>query len=120
MVLKSIVALVWTIVFAVFYNQRWVQRNHDVRWLREANRRLVNYLKVSLVFIMPELLTLLLFILPWVRNFVEKRNWIIFHVLTWWFQTQQFVCRGLREGLFHNILYAMFWVGLLLVKFSFS
>ena len=86
MVLKSIVALVWTIVFVVFYSQRWVQRNHDLRWSREANRRLVNYLKVSLVFIMPELLTFLLFFLPWVRNFVEKINWRIFHVLTWWFR----------------------------------
>ena len=72
MVLKSIVALVWTIVFVVFYSQKWAQRNHDLRWSREANRRLVNYLKVSLVFIMPELLTLLLFVLPWVRNFAEK------------------------------------------------
>ena len=72
MVLKSIVALVWTIVFVVFYSQRWDQRNHDLRWSREANRRLVNYLKVSLVFITLELLTLLLFVLPWVRNFAEK------------------------------------------------
>jgi len=120
MVLKSIVALVWTIIFAVFYSQMWAQRNHDLRWSREANRRLVNYLKVALVFITPELLALLLFVLPWVRNFVEKSNWRIFHVLTWWFQTRLFVGRGLREGLLHNISYALFWVGLLLAKFSFS
>ena len=119
MVLKIYVALVWTIVFAVFYSHRWAQRNHDLRWSREANKRLVNYLKVALVFIMPELLALLLFVLPWVRNFAEKSNWRIFHVLTWWFQTQQFVSCGLREGLFHNISYAMFWVGLLLANFSF-
>ena len=31
MVLKSIVELVWTIVFVVFYSQRWAQRNHDLR-----------------------------------------------------------------------------------------
>ena len=86
MLLKSIVALVWTIVFAIFYSKRWAQRYHDLRWSREANRILVNYLKVSLVFIMPDLLTLLLFVLPWVRNFAEKRNWIICHVLTWWFR----------------------------------
>ena len=86
MVLKIIVALVWTIVFDMFYSQRWAQKNHDLRWSREANRISINYLKVSLVFIMPELLTLLLFVLPWVRNFVEKSNWRIFHVLMWWFR----------------------------------
>ena len=81
MVLKIVVALVWTIVFTMFYSQRWAERNHDLRWSREANKRLVNYLKVSLVFIMPEILALLLFVLPWVRNFAKKRNWIIFSCL---------------------------------------
>eukprot|EP01018_Ginkgo_biloba_P014079 Gb_29725 [translate_table: standard] len=120
MVLKSIVALVWIIVFAVLYSRIWAQRNHDFRWSGEANRRLLDYLKAALVFITPELLALLLFVLPWVRNFVEKTNYRIFHVLTWWFQTRMFVGRGLREGIFDNILYTLFWVGLLLAKFSFS
>eukprot|EP01018_Ginkgo_biloba_P024102 Gb_37962 [translate_table: standard] len=120
MVLKSVVATVWTVVFAVLYSRMWDQRNHDLRWSGEANRRLVNYLEAALVFITPELLALLLFILPWVRNFMEKTNWRLFHVLTWWFQTRTFVGRGLREGLFDNISYTLFWVALLAAKFSFS
>ncbi|GLJ16179.1 hypothetical protein SUGI_0270170 [Cryptomeria japonica] len=120
MVLKTIVAMVWTIVFSVFYSRMWDQRNHDFRWSDEANRRLLIYLKTALVFIIPELLALLLFILPWVRNYVEISNWRIFNVLTWWFETRLFVARGLREGVVQNFFYTLFWVVLLLAKFSFS
>lgn len=43
-------------------------------------------LYAAAVFIVPEALALLLFIIPWVRNFVENSQWRIFHLLTWWFQ----------------------------------
>eukprot|EP00252_Welwitschia_mirabilis_P010583 TRINITY_DN2391_c0_g1_i1.p1 TRINITY_DN2391_c0_g1~~TRINITY_DN2391_c0_g1_i1.p1 ORF type:complete len:1782 (+),score=270.87 TRINITY_DN2391_c0_g1_i1:159-5504(+) len=120
MVLKSLVALTWTVVFAVFYSSMWAQRNHDLRWSDEANRRLEIYLKICLVFILPEILALILFIFPWVRNFIEKRNWRIFYLLTWWFQSRLFIGRGLRESLFYSVAYTLFWVALLLAKFSFS
>ncbi|KAH7651839.1 callose synthase protein [Dioscorea alata] len=120
MVLKSLVATGWTIAFGVLYARAWDQRNHDRRWSPTANQRLVNFLMAAGVFILPELLALLLFILPWVRNFLEKTNWRIFYALTWWFQSRTFVGRGLREGLIDNIKYALFWVLLLAVKFIFS
>jgi len=120
MLLKIIVAVVWTILFAVLYSRMWEQRNHDFKWSADANRRLLNYLETALAFIAPELLAVLLFIVPWVRNFMEKTNWRFFHVLTWWFQSRMFVGRGLREGIFDNISYSLFWVILLAAKFSFS
>ncbi|XP_031091748.1 callose synthase 12 [Ipomoea triloba] len=120
MVLKAIVSAGWIVVFGVFYGRIWTQRNNDRGWSGEANRRVVNFLEVSLVFLAPEILALAFFILPWVRNFLENTNWKIFHLLLWWFQSRTFVGRGLREGLVDNIKYSLFWVLVLVTKFTFS
>lgn len=120
MVLKSIVAAVWVILFGAIYSRIWVQRNRDRRWSPAANARLVTFVEVALAFILPELLALVLFIIPWIRNFLENTNWKIFYALTWWFQSRSFVGRGLREGLVDNIKYSLFWVVVLATKFLFS
>ncbi|KAJ1389752.1 Glycosyl transferase, family 48 [Sesbania bispinosa] len=41
MVLKSIVAAGWIVVFGVFYGRIWTQRNHDRRWSPAANTRVI-------------------------------------------------------------------------------
>ncbi|KAG7988114.1 hypothetical protein I3843_03G171400 [Carya illinoinensis] len=120
MVMKSVVAAAWIVVFGVFYGRIWSQRNADRRWSPEANRRVVTFLEVALVFVLPELLAVALFILPWLRNFLEETNWRIFYMLSWWFQSRAFVGRGLREGLVDNIKYTLFWVVVLATKFCFS
>ncbi|GMG98580.1 hypothetical protein Nepgr_000420 [Nepenthes gracilis] len=120
MVLKAVVATVWMIVFGVFYARIWSQRNHDGKWTNAANQRIKTFLEVALVFILPEILALVLFIIPWVRNFIEGTNWRIFYMLTWWFQSRAFVGRGLREGLADNVKYTLFWIVVLATKFCFS
>lgn len=120
MVMKSIVAAVWILVFGVFYGRIWSQRNKDRGWTTAANNRVLHFLEVSLVYIVPELLALALFVVPWIRNFVEEKNWRIFYMLSWWFQSRIFVGRGLREGLVDNIKYTLFWILVLATKFSFS
>lgn len=120
MVLKSVVSAGWIVVFGAFYARIWSQRNADRGWSAATNRRIVNFLEVALVFIAPEILALALFILPWIRNFLEKTNWRIFYMLSWWFQSRTFVGRGLREGLVDNIKYTFFWVMVLATKFAFS
>lgn len=64
----------------------WWQRNIDRYWTVYANNRLHIYLYIAAAFISPEVLAIVLFILPWVRNFIETSNWKILHILTWWFQ----------------------------------
>ncbi|KAK4484453.1 hypothetical protein RD792_007036 [Penstemon davidsonii] len=120
MVLKSVVAAGWIVVFGVFYGRIWSQRNSDRGWSGAANRRVVNFLEVVVAFLAPELLALALFVLPWVRNFLENTNWKIFYLLSWWFQGKIFVGRGLREGLVDNIKYSLFWIVVLATKFVFS
>lgn len=120
MVLKSMVAVTWTTVFGVFYGLIWLQKNSDGRWSDSANEKIIMFLKAGLVFVTPELLALILFIIPWLRNFIEESNWPILYIFTWWFHTRIFVGRGLREGLVDNIKYTFFWVLVLISKFSFS
>lgn len=120
MVMKIVVAATWIIVFGVFYGRIWSQKNRDRGWSSEANNRILVFLEVALVFVLPELLALALFIIPWIRNFLENTNWRIFYVLMWWFQSSSFVGRGLREGLVDNIKYSLFWVLVLATKFAFS
>ncbi|KAJ0428307.1 putative 1,3-beta-glucan synthase [Helianthus annuus] len=120
MVLKIVTSVVWIIIFLVFYTRMWSQRNNDGRWTSAANNRVVNFLEVVFVFILPEILALVLFIIPWVRNFLENTNWRVFYIITWWFQSKAFVGRGLREGLVDNIKYSLFWIAVLATKFTFS
>ncbi|CAA0825289.1 Callose synthase 11 [Striga hermonthica] len=120
MVLKSVVALTWGIVFGVFYGRIWSQRDLDRQWSYEANQRILVFLQAALVFVMPELLALLLFILPWIRNVIEEADWPILYVATWWFHTRTFVGRGVREGLIDNLRYGGFWILVLASKFAFS
>ncbi|KAL6573993.1 Callose synthase 11 [Orobanche hederae] len=120
MVLKSLVALTWGILFGVFYGMIWSQKNSDGLWSHEANQRIFTFLKAALVFVIPELLALTLFLLPWIRNLIEEADWKILYIITWWFQTRSFVGRGVREGLVDNIRYALFWIIVLASKFSFS
>lgn len=120
MVLKGLVALTWTVVFAVFYGQIWIQKNSDQIWSTEANRKIVVFLKTALVFIIPELLALTLFVLPWIRILIEELDWSVIYVFTWWFHTRIFVGRGVREGLVNNIKYALFWAVVVITKICFS
>ncbi|XP_047318610.1 callose synthase 12-like [Impatiens glandulifera] len=116
LVLKIMVAAGWIIVFSVFYSRIWKQKKLG----RQARNSIVNFLEVVVVFLVPEILALAFFIIPWIRNLAENKNWRIFYFLTWWFQSRTFVGRGLREGLVDNIKYSLFWVAVLITKFAFS
>ncbi|KAL9322460.1 hypothetical protein ACSQ67_010513 [Phaseolus vulgaris] len=120
MILKAVVAAAWFVVFFIFYRKIWEQRRSDGNWSVEANKQLVNFLEIVFIFMIPELLALVFLILPWVRNFIENKDWCLFYVLSWWFQGRTFVGRGLSEGLMDNIRYTLFWAVVLASKFCFS
>ncbi|CAN0924654.1 Callose synthase 11 [Linum grandiflorum] len=115
MSLKFVVSVAWTVVFSVFYALIWRSSSRA-----EVDRRVLTFLQAVFVFVIPELLAILLFILPWVRNAIEEWDWSIIYLFTWWFHTRTFVGRGLREGLLDNIKYTIFWILVLASKFVFS
>ncbi|CAI0457507.1 unnamed protein product [Linum tenue] len=115
MSLKFVVAVAWTVVFGVFYGMIWRSGSSN-----EADQRITMFLQAVLVFVIPELLAILLFILPWIRNAIEEWDWSFVYLFTWWFHTRTFVGRGLREGLVDNVKYTVFWILVLASKFVFS
>ncbi|KAL1188358.1 Callose synthase 12 [Cardamine amara subsp. amara] len=120
MLMKVIAATVWIIAFIVLYTNIWKQKRQDRQWSKAANTKIYQFLYAVVFFLVPEILALALFIIPWIRNFLEETNWKIFFALTWWFQGKSFVGRGLREGLVDNIKYSTFWIFVLATKFTFS
>ncbi|KAE9594991.1 hypothetical protein Lal_00041226 [Lupinus albus] len=120
MVLKTMVAITWTVLFGVFYVLIWSKKGSSRRWSDAENQRIITFLKIVFVFLIPEQLSLVLFIVPWLRNLIEELNWRVVYLLTWWFHTRIFVGRGVRQGLVDNIKYTVFWVAVLAAKFSFS
>ncbi|KAK8529605.1 hypothetical protein V6N13_102510 [Hibiscus sabdariffa] len=119
MVLKMVVSAAWIVIFAVCYARIW-QNNHSKRWTVEADGRVRLFLKIAFAYVLPELLALTLVVTPWMRNFIEQRNWKILDLLFWWFQSKSFVGRGLREGLVYYIKSTLFWAPVLATKFAFS
>ena len=120
MLLKGLAAIAWIIVFSIFYARIWSQKKSDGFWSDEANGEIFLFLRAVFAFLIPEMLALLLFVLPWIRNGLEELDWKVLYLFTWWFHTRMFIGRGLREGLIDNIKYSIFWVAVLAAKFSFS
>ncbi|WJX26616.1 Callose synthase 11 [Trifolium repens] len=120
MVLKTMVAITWTVLFGVFYGLIWLEKGSHRNWSDAANQRITTFLKIVFCFLIPEMLSCVLFVLPCLRNFIEESDWSIVYLLTWWFQTRIFVGRGVRQGLLDNVKYTIFWIGILASKFSFS
>ncbi|KAG0619713.1 hypothetical protein M758_4G159300 [Ceratodon purpureus] len=120
MVLKLLIAATWAVLFIIYYRRMWWQRNIDQYWTDIAYGKMYEFLYIAAAFLAPEVLAILLFIVPWLRNYVETSSWKIFHLLTWWFQTRGYVGRGLREGIVDNVKYTLFWTGVLTSKFAFS
>ncbi|XP_022722477.1 callose synthase 12-like [Durio zibethinus] len=120
MVLKILVAAAWTYAFMICYRRIWMQRNYDKHWSDEANKRVIFFLWLAFLYVLPEVLELPLFFLPCIRRFIEHRNWRIFYLISWWFHGNCFIGQGLREGLVDTIKYILFWVVVLSTKFAFS
>ncbi|KAL2341896.1 hypothetical protein Fmac_009836 [Flemingia macrophylla] len=120
MALKSMVAIMWTVLFSVFYGLIWLEKGSSSTWSDDANQRIFTFLKAVFVFLIPELLALVLFVVPWLRNMIEESDWRIVYMLTWWFHTRIFVGRAVRQALIDNVKYTVFWVLVLASKFSFS
>lgn len=64
----------------------WNSRHQDHAWSGAANALFNKYIYTVAFFVLPEALALSLFIIPFVRNTVEKSRFRVFYYLTWWFQ----------------------------------
>ncbi|KAH7422298.1 hypothetical protein KP509_12G002500 [Ceratopteris richardii] len=120
MVFKIVVASIWTLLFALLYRKAWDRRGVEGGWFNEADAAFRQLVIAAALFILPELFSIILLLLPWLGNPIERSEHRVSRALTWWFYSPCFVGRGLREGLWDNIKSALYWGIVLVTKFSFS
>lgn len=87
----------------------WAERDRAGSWTHSALQRLYVYLGLAGVFILPEVLALVLFIIPWVRNALETSDWRIFTLITWWFEVRVQLDKTFSLYWMHRCIWRFWW-----------
>ncbi|OMP07652.1 Glycosyl transferase, family 48 [Corchorus olitorius] len=120
--LKLVVASIWVVVLLVGYSTS-MKSPTGLKFLDHLtgdayNQSLYNYLVV--LYLIPDVLSIILFLLPPLREKLELSNWTIINIVMWWSQPKAYVGRGMHVGIFSLLKYAIFWILVLSVKLAFS
>ncbi|KAI3719792.1 hypothetical protein L6452_20697 [Arctium lappa] len=121
--LKVTVATFWVVILPIGYSSSVLNPTGLVRlfstlggtWRKQS---LYNYLVA--IYLTPNILSSLLFLLPPMRRSMERSNWRMIVFLMWWAQPKLYVGRGMHEDMFSLLKYTLFWMLLLISKFAFS
>ncbi|CAM8876312.1 unnamed protein product [Rhodiola kirilowii] len=124
-ILKIIVSVTWAVVLVLCYFSSFpvsipAQLKDVLSFLPQAKKIPALYLMAIAIYIIPNVLTALLFIFPMLRRWIENSDWIIIRFLLWWSQPRIYVGRGMHESQLQLIKYTFFWLLLLSSKLSFS
>ncbi|KAH6557053.1 hypothetical protein KP509_1Z138200 [Ceratopteris richardii] len=121
---KLAVAIAWVIVLPICYAHSWETQNGIVKvikdWLNQTGKIPSLYITAVIIYLLPNVLSALLFLLPFLRRWIENSNCWIFNALLWWSQPRLYIGRGMHEGPFALFKYTIFWIVLLIGKFLFS
>ncbi|XP_076950819.1 callose synthase 7-like [Bidens hawaiensis] len=122
-ILKLVVSGFWVVIFPVCYSRSVPNPTGLVRFFSTLGgnwreQTLYNYLIA--IYLIPNILAVLLFLLPPIRRHMERSNWRIVTLLMWWAQPKLYVGRGMHEDIFSLFKYTLFWIMLLISKFAFS
>ncbi|CAI9089021.1 OLC1v1023506C1 [Oldenlandia corymbosa var. corymbosa] len=121
--LKFAMAAFWVVLMPVAYSRSVDNPTGLVRffsslggsWLHQS---LYNYCVV--LYLIPNILAVILFLVPYLRKTLERSNSFIFIALMWWAQPKLYVGRGMHEDMFSLLRYTLFWILLLISKLAFS
>ncbi|GAV58897.1 Glucan_synthase domain-containing protein/DUF605 domain-containing protein/FKS1_dom1 domain-containing protein [Cephalotus follicularis] len=123
-ILKIIVSLAWVIILPLFYLNSFSVAPGRIKdmlsFLRQVKGIPPLYIMAVVIYMLPNLLTAVLFIFPMLRRWIENSDWHIIRFLLWWSQPRIYVGRGMHESQFALIKYTLFWVLLLCSKFAVS
>ncbi|CAM8881816.1 unnamed protein product [Rhodiola kirilowii] len=95
-VLKIIVSVTWAVVLVLCYFSSFpvsipAQLKDVLSFLPQAKKIPALYLMAIAIYIIPNVLTALLFIFPMLRRWIENSDWIIIRFLLWWSQIKPLV-----------------------------
>ncbi|KAK8274813.1 hypothetical protein V6Z12_D10G096300 [Gossypium hirsutum] len=121
--LKLIMGAIWVVILPIGYSISVKNPTGVIEFLKHwtgnmQNQSLYNYLIV--LYLIPDLLATVLFVLPLLRKKLELSNWRIVTLVMWWNQPKLYVGRGMHEDFFSLLKYTMFWIMLLVIKLTFS
>lgn len=90
-VLKIIVSLAWSIILPLFYVQEsnselFTKIRNSLTFLDKMKGIPPLYLMAVAVYLLPNLLTAVLFIFPMLRRWIENSDWLVVRFLLWWSQ----------------------------------
>ncbi|XVF60760.1 hypothetical protein PTKIN_Ptkin08bG0074200 [Pterospermum kingtungense] len=120
--LKFAVAAFWAVVLPIGYSSSVQNPTGLVKffssWTNWRSELFYNY--AVAIYLMPNILAAVLFLLPPLRKSMERSNWRIITLIMWWAQPKLYVGRGMHEDFFSLLKYTMFWILLLISKLAFS
>ncbi|KAF7112669.1 hypothetical protein RHSIM_RhsimUnG0205500 [Rhododendron simsii] len=120
--LKVAAAVIWIIVLPVCYaGSRRKYTCYSTAygtWLGEWCYS--PYMVAVAFYLMTNAIHMVLFLVPAVGRYIETSNFRVCAILSWWTQPRLYVGRGMQESQYSQLKYTVFWVLLLLSKFSFS
>ncbi|KAF4373230.1 hypothetical protein G4B88_007243 [Cannabis sativa] len=121
--LKFVVAAFWVVVLPICYSSSVQSPTGLVKFFRSwagdwSNHSLYDY--AIAIYLLPNILAAVLFVLPPLRRTMERSNMHITTLLMWWAQPKLYVGRGMHEDMFSLLKYTLFWIMLLISKLAFS
>ncbi|KAK1413367.1 hypothetical protein QVD17_35139 [Tagetes erecta] len=123
-VLKVIAAAVWVIVLPVTYSYSLENPSGFGQtmknWLGSGPSSPSLFILAIVIYLSPNMLSALLFLLPFVRRKLERSDYRIVRFIMWWSQLPLYVGRGMHEDALSLIKYTFFWVVLIVAKLAFS
>ncbi|CAM8969696.1 unnamed protein product [Rhodiola kirilowii] len=123
-ILKALTAAAWVIVLPVTYAYSWKNppgfAQTIKQWFGNSPSSPTLFILAVLIYLSPNMLSLLLFMLPFIRRRMERSNYKIVMFMMWWSQPRLYVGRGMHESTVCLLKYTMFWVLLIMAKLLFS
>ncbi|KAG2717623.1 hypothetical protein I3760_03G184300 [Carya illinoinensis] len=121
--LKFAIAAAWAVVLPIGYSSSVQNPTGLVKFFSSwagdwRNQSFYNY--AVALYLVPNILAAILFLLPPLRRTMERSNWRIITLLMWWAQPKLYVGRGMHEDMFSLLKYTLFWILLLISKLAFS
>ncbi|KAI3511129.1 hypothetical protein L1887_18273 [Cichorium endivia] len=123
-ILKTLSAAAWVIVLPITYSYSLNNPSgfgQTIKnWFGSGPSSPSLFVLAIVIYLSPNMLSALLFLLPFFRRKLERSNYRIVRFIMWWSQLPLYVGRGMHEDPLSLIKYTFFWVVLIVAKLAFS
>ncbi|KAD3069004.1 hypothetical protein E3N88_36884 [Mikania micrantha] len=123
-ILKALSAAAWVVVLPVTYSYSWNNpsgfEETIKNWFGNGSSSPSLFIIAVVIYLSPNILSGLLFLLPFIRRNLEKSDYNIVRFMMWWSQLPLYVGRGMHEDPLSLVKYTIFWVLLIVAKLAFS